>query len=92
MLNLKKNIYNKIEKQITKFNVEKNIKTTNKRYYVYHNILQKVYKSLKMNRPMIVALSVGFEEVPYINNNVGIIIIEYNYNDTIEIIEKKIKR
>jgi hypothetical protein len=44
-----------------------------------------------MNRPMIAALTVAFDEVHYINNNVGLIIIEYNITDTIEILKKKIK-
>ena len=71
--------------------VEKNIITSNKRFYLYYSILQKVYKSLRMNRPMIVGLSVAFNEVPYINNNVGLIIIEYEITDTISTLEKKIK-
>jgi hypothetical protein len=40
---------------------------------------------------MVVALSVAFDELPYINNNVGLIIIKYEITDTIEILENKKK-
>ena len=71
--------------------VEKNICTSNKRYYLYLSILQKVYRSLKMDRPMTVGLPVAFDELPYINNNVGLIILQYDITDTMEIFEKKMK-
>lgn len=44
-----------------------------------------------MNRSMIVGLAVAFDELPYINNNVGMIIINYEITDTIETLEKKIR-
>lgn len=71
--------------------IEKNINTSNKRFYLYLTVLEKIYKSLQMNRPMIVGLSVAFDELPYINNNVGIIIIKYEITDTIESLQNKIK-
>jgi hypothetical protein len=40
---------------------------------------------------MVVALSIAFDELPYINNNVGLIIITYEIKDTVETIGKKIK-
>jgi hypothetical protein len=89
---LKKREYVKTEKQIEHIIVEKNINTKNKRCYLYLSILNKIYKSLQLNRPMVVALSVAFEELPYIKNNVGLIIINYEIKDTIETLEEKLKR
>ena len=88
---LKKREYTKIEKQIEHVIVEKNINTINKRCYLYLSILNKIYNSLQLNRPMVVALSIAFEELPYIKNNVGLIIINYELKDTIETLEQKIK-
>lgn len=89
---LKKREYVKCERQYEHFIVEKNITSKNKRSYLYLSILQKVYHSLQMNRPMVVALSVAFDELPYIKNNVGLIIINYEIEDTIETLEQKIKK
>jgi hypothetical protein len=72
--------------------VENKIKTNNKRSYVYLSILQKIYHSLQLNRPMVVALSIAFNELPYITNNVGLIIINYEINDTIETLDQKLKK
>lgn len=88
---LKKREYTKIEKQMEHIIVEKNINTKNKRCYLYLSILNKIYTSLQLNRPMIVALSIAFEELPYIKNNVGLIIINYELKDSIETLEQKIK-
>jgi hypothetical protein len=89
---LKKRKYLKTNKLKQHLIIEKNINTNNKRCYLYFNILQKVYKSLQLNRPMIVTLSIAFDDVSYINNNVGLIIIKYEINDTIEILEQKLKK
>lgn len=91
LISLKKREYCKSDKQQVHLLTEEKIQSSNKRFYLYWSILNKIYKSLKMNRPMIAALSVAFDEVTYINNNVGIIIIKYEINDTIEILEQKIK-
>ena len=91
LISLKKKIYCKSSKDKVHLLTEKKIHSSNKRFYLYWSILNKIYKSLKMNRPMIAALSVAFDELPYINNNVGIIIIKYEITDTIEILEQKIK-
>ena len=91
IMSLKKREYVKTDKKSEHLIIEKNITTRNKRCYLYLTILQKVYHSLKMDRPMIVGLSVAFEELPYINNNVGLIIITYEIMDTIETIEQKLK-
>ena len=91
LMTLKKKEYEKIEKQIEHIIIEKQIETTNKRFYLYLSVLNKVYISLQLNRPMVVALSIAFDELPYINNNVGLIIITYEIKDTVETIEKKIK-
>ena len=45
-----------------------------------------------MNRPMIFAITVGFDDLPYINNNLGLIIIEYEITDTINTLDLKIKK
>ena len=91
LMSLKKKEYVKNENKKTDLIIEKNIVTNNKRFYLYSSIFNKIYKCLKLNRPMVVGLSIAFEDVPYINNNVGLIIITYEINDTIEILEKKIK-
>lgn len=92
MFQLKKKNYKKLSTMQTHFINETNITVTNKRYYVYLSTLQKIFKSLNLDRPMVVALSVGFNEVSYIKNNVGIIIINYEISDTIETLEQKIKK
>lgn len=89
---LKKKYYPKNNKKIENFIVEKNITTTDKRGYLCHSILSKIYRSLNMKRPMIAAITVGFDDLPYINNNVGLIIIEYEITDTIETLNHKIKK
>ena len=91
LMTLKKKYYVKTEKQFEHVIIENKINTKNKRCYLYLNILNKVYNSLKMNRPMVVALSIAFDELPYIKNNVGLIIIKYEIDDTIETIEQKLK-
>lgn len=88
---LKKREYTKIEKQIEHIIVEKKINTINKRCYLYLSILNKIYNSLQLNRPMVVGLSIAFEELSYIKNNVGLIIINYELKDTIETLEQKLK-
>jgi hypothetical protein len=89
---LQKRDYAKKEKQIEHIIVEKNITLTkNKRCYSYLCILSKIYNTLQLSRPMVVALSIAFEELPYIKNNVGVIIINYEIKDTIETLDKKIK-
>jgi len=91
LLALKKKGYIKTDKQIEHVIIEKQIHTVNKRCYLYLSILNKVYHSLQMNRPMVVALSIAFDELPYITNNVGLIIIKYEIEDTIETLEQKLK-
>lgn len=91
VLSLKKITYIKNNYQKSHLIIEQNIKTVNKRFYIYLSILQKIYKSLHMDRPMIAAFSVAFEDIPYINNNVGLIIITYEITDTFEILEEKFK-
>lgn len=81
---LKKREYTKTEKQIEHIIIEKNINIKNKRCYLYLNILNKIYKSLQLNRPIVVGLSVAFEELSYIKNNVGLIIINYEIKDTLK--------
>ena len=88
---LQKIEYTKTEKQIQHIIVEKNIDTKNKRCYLYLSIINKIYKSLQLSRPMTVGLSIAFDELPYIKNNVGLIIINYEIKDTIETLDKKIK-
>ena len=91
LMSLTKKDYIKSTEEKVNLVIEKNINTENRRFYLYLSVLQKVYKSLKMNGPMVTGLSVAFDELPYINNNVGLIIIKYEISDTIEILEKKIK-
>ena len=90
LLSLTKKEYKKNKEQVDLL-IEKNIYTSNKRFYMYLYVLQKIYTSIQLHRPMIVGLSVAFDELPYINNNVGLIIIKYEITDTIKTLEKKIK-
>jgi hypothetical protein len=91
MMQLTKRPFTNTTIQQTHYLHETNIVTSTKRYYTYYSTLSKVYQSLKMERPMIVALSIGFEERTNIHNNVGIIIIKFEISDTIETLEQKIK-
>ena len=76
---------------VTKFE-KKNLNILKcKRYETYLNILRKSYKILNLNRPLYVGISVGFEEISYLNNNVGLIIFEYKYTDTVTDIKKNIE-
>jgi hypothetical protein len=77
--------------QGTKFLKIKNLHSTKKRYYSYWIALNNIYNKLKFNRPITVGISVAFDNINYLNNNVGIIIFEFDINDTIETIEQKIK-
>jgi hypothetical protein len=92
IIKLKKKEYFKNEHNIEHFIVEKNVITDNKRCYLCLTILKEIYTSLQMNRPMIVAITLGFEELPYINNNLGLIIIQYEITDTIDSLDMKIKK
>lgn len=92
MMLLQKKKYIKTDKQIVHYMIDKNnIIMFNKKFCLYLSILQKIYISLQMKNDMIVAITLAFDELQYINNNVGVIIIKYNINDTLEILEKKIK-
>jgi hypothetical protein len=71
--------------------IEKNIMTNDKRYYLYLNLLQKAYHSLRMDRPMVVGISVAFDELSYVTNNVGLMIIKYELIDTVETLKQKMK-
>jgi len=91
---LSKKDFVKTETQTEHVIVETGIHTTNKSYLylTYLTILRKIYDSLQLNRPMVVALSIAFDELPYITNNVGLIIIKYEITDTIETLERKLKK
>ena len=71
--------------------IEKNIMTNDKRYYLYLNLFQKAYHSLRMDRPMVVGISVAFDELSYLTNNVGLMIIKYEITDTVETLKQKMK-
>ena len=77
--------------QGTKFLKIKNIYSNNKRYHSYWIVLNNIYNKLKFNRPITVGMSVAFDDIDYLNNNVGMIIFEFDINDTIDTIEQKIK-
>ena len=88
---LKKKSYLSNDNFITKFE-EKNLNNLKcKRYETYLNILRKSYKILNLNRPLTVGISVGFEDISYLNNNVGLIIIEYKNTDTLSDLKKNIE-
>lgn len=89
---LQKRQYVKFKEIKEDFMVEQNITAPNKRCCSYLHILEKVYLSLQLDRPMVVALSIGFDDLPYVRNNVGLIILHYEIFDTIETFSKKMKK
>jgi hypothetical protein len=91
LMSLQKKYYLKNENQQMDLIVEKDICTTNKRYHLYLSILRTVYQSLNLNRPIIAGLTVAFDELSYLKNNVGLVIIKYEITDTIETLGKKIQ-
>ena len=81
----------------TRFISEPLITNKKKRYATYSKILSDAFASInKYNSkvlapPMKVGLTVGFNELDYMYNNVGLILFDYEYMDTEEDIERKIK-
>ena len=70
---------------------KKSLFSSNKRYDTYLQILKHIHAGLRTTRPLTVGLAMAFEPLPYLNNNVGIVLIEYTANDTAETLQKKIK-
>jgi len=70
---------------------KKSLFSSNKRYDTYLQILKHIHAGLHTTRPLTVGLAMAFEPLPYLNNNVGIVLIEYTANDTAESLQKKIK-
>ena len=85
--------YPQYDSHVCKFVEIKNIdiNTPFKRYYCYLQILRRVYMCSKKNRPITVGLSVAFEPLPYLNNNVGLIIFQYDIKDDVMSLKKKIE-
>ena len=98
-LSLLKN-YNLKNKKINKFNnfhkiykkhIIKNQK--NKRFIVLHHVMNELFDMLNLkDENMTVALTAGFKNISNIKNNVGIMILNFNKNDTIDSISKKFNR
>ena len=55
-----------------------------KRNFVIFKVLQQVYQSLLLDRPMRVLIPVPFQRFNKINNNVGAIFLIFNKNDTLK--------
>ena len=75
-------IYNKIQ----------NILVENKRFYTYWYILNRIYQELDLERDLIVGIPVAFNDIDYLNNNIGVIIISFSKDDTVSDVERKIKK
>jgi hypothetical protein len=91
LMKLQKKHYLKNEKHQLDLIIEKDIYTSNKRYHLYLSILRRIYQTLNLIRPIIAGFTLAFDELPYIKNNVGLIIIKYEITDTIETLEKKMQ-
>ena len=72
-----------------------------KRYFAYLKILEEIYKTLpeekkqhleKYKIPLKVAFTIGFDETELVNNNVGLIIIDYFKGDSDQDIKSKLKK
>ena len=83
--------YEKKDTYSTNMIHKKSLFSSNKRYDTYLQILKHTHAALKTTRPLTVGLAMAFEPLPYLNNNVGIILIEYTANDTAETLQTKIK-
>jgi hypothetical protein len=57
---------------------------------IIYNILKILYKALNLNRSLICYLPVAFQEYPDIKNNIGVMCISFNKDDTLENIDKQI--
>lgn len=68
-----------------------------KRFAAYLQILESAFTFLNKHNskvlapPMKVGLTLGFNELDYMYNNVGLILFDYEYMDTVDDIERKIK-
>jgi len=64
-----------------------------KRYAVIYETMKDIHDLLKLNdnENINIALTASFEECKYITNNVGIIFITFNKNDTVHSIKKKLE-
>ena len=92
--------FNLKKKKIIKFNnfhkvykkhIIKNEK--NKKIIVLHHVMNELYDMLNLkDEDMTVALTAGFKNISNIRNNVGIMILNFNKNDTIETISKKFNK
>lgn len=83
--------YPNYENHITNIVKFDEIDNKNKRFSSYLQILQHLYKSVHSTRPLTVGLSIAFNELSYLNNNVGLIFIEYDIDDTVETLQRKIE-
>ena len=83
--------YEKKDTYSTNMIHKKSLFSSNKRYDTYLQILKHIHAGLRTTRPLTVGLAMAFEPLPYLNNNVGIILIEYTANDTAETLQQKIK-
>lgn len=83
-------------------NNKSNIKRYKKTYDLYlnqkfstktviiYNILKKLYKALNLQRTLVCYLPIAFQEYPDIKNNIGVMCLSFNDNDTLETIDKQI--
>jgi hypothetical protein len=93
LLQLQKKAFPRTENPHIEHVVTEKVSTTNnKRCSSYYNIMKKVYHSLQLDRPMTVAISIAFEELPHLTNNVGVILLQYEREDTMETVERKLQR
>ena len=88
---MKKKNYTKDIFRGTIYNKKQNILIENKRYYTYWYLLNQIYQELDLERDLIAGITVGFNDIDYLNNNVGAIIINFSKDDTVSDIERKMK-
>ena len=63
-----------------------------KRTFVIFKVLQQVYLSLQLDRPMRVLIPVPFQRFNKINNNVGAILLTFDKNDTLKTFSNKFEK
>lgn len=86
--NYKKKTYPKKKFEGTIYEYKENIIAEDKRFYTYWYLIKKICDALKLDS-ILVGIIIGFDNIDYLNNNIGVIIIDFKKNDTVNDIKKK---
>lgn len=80
---------NDIKRYVNNYILEKKQNYSSKTIIIY-NILDFLYKNLNLNRPLVCYLPIAFQNYRNVKNNIGIMWITYDKNDSLESIDKKL--